>query len=72
MVKKDQPMIIISSSGMVENGHSKSWAKALLPCKNDAIYFIGYCGKNTLGNKIQNEHTLVKELIIFLISQNQI
>lgn len=57
MVKKDQPMIIISSSGMVENGHSKSWAKALLPCKNDAIYFIGYCGKNTLGNKIQNEHT---------------
>ena len=57
MVKKDQPMIIISSSGMVENGHAKSWAKALLPCKDDAIYFIGYCGKNTLGNKIQNEHT---------------
>lgn len=57
MVKKDQPMIIISSSGMVENGHAKSWAKALLPCKDDAIYFIGYCGKNTLGNKIQNEYT---------------
>ena len=41
MVKKDQPMIVISSSGMVENGHSKSWAKSLLPCKDDAIYFIG-------------------------------
>ena len=57
MVKKDQPMIIISSSGMLENGHSKSWCKSILPKKDDAIFFIGFCGKNTLGNRIQNENT---------------
>lgn len=57
MARKNQPMIIISSSGMVDNGHAKSWAESLLPNKNDAIFFIGYCGKNTLGNKIQNPDT---------------
>lgn len=57
MARKDQPMIIISSSGMVDNGHAKSWCASLLPNKNDAIFFIGYCGKNTLGNKIQNPDT---------------
>lgn len=57
MARKGQPMIIISSSGMVDNGHAKSWASSLLPNKNDAIFFIGYCGKNTLGNKIQNPDT---------------
>ena len=57
MARKNQPMIIISSSGMVDNGHAKSWAESLLPNKNDAIFFIGYCGKNTLGNKIQNTDT---------------
>lgn len=57
MAKKEQPMIIISSSGMVDNGHAKSWAKSLLTCRDDAIYFIGYCGKNTLGNRIQNPNT---------------
>lgn len=57
MVKKDQPMIIISSSGMVDNGHAKSWAKSLLSRKEDAIFFIGYCGTNTLGNRIQNPNT---------------
>lgn len=57
IARKEQPMIIISSSGMVENGHAKSWAASLLTNKNDAIFFIGYCGKNTLGNKIQNPDT---------------
>ena len=57
IVKKDQPMIIISSSGMIDNGHAKTWASSLLTNKNDAIFFIGYCGKNTLGNKIQNPDT---------------
>lgn len=57
IARKDQPMIIISSSGMVDNGHAKSWASSLLTNKNDAIYFIGYCGKNTLGEKIQNPNT---------------
>ena len=57
MVKKEQPMIIISSSGMVDNGHAKSWAKSLLGRTNDAIFFIGYCGQNTLGNRIQNPNT---------------
>lgn len=57
MVKKNQPMIIISSSGMIDNGHAKTWASSLLTNKNDAIFFIGYCGKNTLGNKIQNPDT---------------
>ncbi|MGL4801905.1 MAG: MBL fold metallo-hydrolase RNA specificity domain-containing protein [Cetobacterium sp.] len=56
LVRRDCPMIIISSSGMVDNGHSKDWAKSLLTRKGDTICFIGYCGKNTLGNKIQNEN----------------
>lgn len=57
MARKDQPMIIISSSGMVDQGHAKSWASSLLGNKNDRILFIGYCGQNTLGNKIQNPNT---------------
>lgn len=57
IARKGQPMIIISASGMVDNGHAKSWATSLLANKDDAIFFIGYCGKNTIGNKIQNPDT---------------
>lgn len=57
MARKSQPMIIISSSGMCDNGHAKSWASSLLTNKNDVIFFIGYCGGHTLGNKIQNTDT---------------
>lgn len=57
MKRKNQPLIVIASSGMCENGRSKYWCKDILPKKDDAIFFIGYCGKNTLGNRIQNENT---------------
>ena len=50
---KDNPAVIISSSGMMSAGHVTTYAKYLLPRQGDVIAFIGYCSPNTIGGKIQ-------------------
>lgn len=52
--EKDVPMVIISSSGMLSGGHSCTYAKYILPSRNDGIAFIGYCSPNTVGGRIQS------------------
>lgn len=52
--EKNVPAIIISSSGMLSGGHSCTYAKYILPSRNDGIAFIGYCSPNTVGGKIQS------------------
>lgn len=59
--KDDIPRIIISSSGFMEAGHVKIWASKILEDKNGIICFIGYGGKGTLADRIQNGN---KEVII--------
>ena len=51
---KSKPYVYLSSSGMVSAGHSTTYAKYLLPRKDDCICFVGYCGVGTNGNLIQN------------------
>ena len=55
VAKKDIPMVILSSSGMLNAGHSVTWAKSILENKNDCIIFTGFCHPRTIGGKILNE-----------------
>lgn len=50
-----KPKVILSSSGMLQAGRSVKWAQSILPCAEDAILFMGYCGQDTLGWKIKHE-----------------
>ena len=50
---KDNPYVFISSSGMLSAGHSTTYAKSILPRKQDCICFIGYNSPNTTGGLIQ-------------------
>lgn len=47
--------IVISSSGFMEAGHVREWAKHILGNKNDVICFVGYSGKGTLADRIINQ-----------------
>jgi metallo-beta-lactamase family protein len=49
----DKPKVIISSSGMMNQGRSKSWAKTILPNPCSTILFIGYSAMSTLASKIK-------------------
>ena len=49
------PKIIISSSGFMEAGHVREWAKHILGNKDDVICFVGYSGKGTLSDRIINQ-----------------
>lgn len=67
--EKDNPCVILSASGMMSSGHILTYAKSILPRKQDCICFIGYNSPNTLGGKIQqgdksvtidNENVLIR------------
>lgn len=62
MAKKNTPMIILSSSGMISAGRSVLWTEALLESKSDGILFIGYCGANTIGHKVMNSEFKTVEI----------
>ena len=49
------PRIIISSSGFMEAGHVREWAKHILGNKNACICFVGYGGSGTLADRIRNQ-----------------
>lgn len=49
------PKIILSSSGFMEAGHVREWAKHVLGNPNNVICFIGYTGNGTLADKIINQ-----------------
>jgi metallo-beta-lactamase family protein len=46
--------VILSSGGMLQSGRSVFWAQSIIPCSNDCILFMGYCGVNTLGYKLKH------------------
>lgn len=51
--KPTNPMVVLSSAGMLSGGKSVSWAKALLQDRNAHIMFCGYSSENTLASKIR-------------------
>ena len=51
--EKDNPCVILSASGMMSSGHILTYAKSILPRKQDCICFVGYSSQNTLACKIQ-------------------
>lgn len=48
------PRVILSSSGFMEAGHVREWAKHILSNPNNTICFVGYSGVGTLADKIRN------------------
>lgn len=48
----NSPCVYLSSSGMMSAGHVLTYAKSILPRKQDCIAFIGYCSPMTIGGKI--------------------
>lgn len=57
-----EPKIVISSSGMFENGRIVNHLKAMIEKKNCTIVLCGYQGEGTTGHQLQEES--VKEIKI--------
>ncbi|HWY32664.1 MAG TPA: MBL fold metallo-hydrolase, partial [Candidatus Acidoferrum sp.] len=49
---RQEPMIIISASGMCEGGRIRHHLKNNLGGEKNLVLFIGYCASGTLGNQI--------------------
>lgn len=49
----DYPCVILSSAGMLTAGHALTYAKSILPSKNDCMIFVGYASQLTTAGKIQ-------------------
>lgn len=47
------PAVILSSSGMLTNGRSRAYCKALLPNPNNTIVFCGFSVENSLASIIK-------------------
>lgn len=50
----NQPVVVLSSSGMMVKGRSTAWAHSMLPHENDRIVFCGYAAENSLAAIIKN------------------
>lgn len=48
-----EPMVILSSAGMMTGGRSVSWAKVFVPDTKSHIIFCGYSSQNTLASQIR-------------------
>ena len=53
MQASNEPLVVLSSAGMLSGGRSISWAKALIPDRNAHIIFCGYSSQNTLASQIR-------------------
>jgi len=59
LATKDETMIILSASGMMEGGFVREHAKHILPDPKSTILFVGYNGEGTLGRRIQDSNGMV-------------
>lgn len=56
---KDNPYVCLVSSGMLSAGHSTTYAKYILPKKQNCVAFIGYASPNTPAGLIQRGNKTV-------------
>jgi len=51
----NEPLIILSASGMMQAGRSVNWATNLLPNANNFIMFCGFAPEESLAGRIKND-----------------
>lgn len=54
IVNNKSPMVIVSSSGMLTKGRSKSYLKSILPDEDACVLFVGYSTEGSLSWKVKN------------------
>ena len=60
LVLSNEPCIILSSSGMCNNGRVKHHIKSLISNPNSTILFVGYAGEGTLADNLKKkENTII-------------
>ena len=52
--ESNEPLCVLSASGFMSAGRSKTWASKLLPNSNAHILYVGYSSLNSLASKIKN------------------
>lgn len=57
---RNEPMVIISSSGMAEAGRIKHHISNNVESSKNTILIVGYCEPNSLGGKLKSGHKEVK------------
>ena len=60
MIIQGDPAIIVATSGMLNGGPSVLYFKELCNNPNNALIFVSYQGKGTLGSKIQKGITEIQ------------
>lgn len=53
MQASHEPMVVLSSAGMMTGGRSVSWAKAIIPDPKAHIIFCGYSSESSLASQIR-------------------
>ena len=53
MQQSIQPMVLLSSAGMITGGRCVGWAKAMIPDPNAHIVFCGYSSENSVASQIR-------------------
>lgn len=53
MQQSNQPMVVLSSAGMITGGRCVGWAKAMIPDPNAHIIFCGYSSENSVASQIR-------------------
>lgn len=55
LVQSKEPCIILSSSGMCNNGRVKHHIKSIIEDENATILFVGYAGEGTLADNLKKK-----------------
>src|SRR5699024_7894471 len=53
MQASNEPLVVLSSAGMMTGGRSVSWAKAIIPDPKAHIIFCGYSSESSLASQIR-------------------
>lgn len=61
-MSRNEPCLVLSSSGMVQSGRSTIWAEKILGQTGSLILTVGYCAEGTTGRDIQDENKTVIEV----------
>lgn len=60
LISTRKPCVVITSSGMVQNGHSVDWVSSCIGCSRDLIMVVGYTPEGSILDKLLKGEKLVK------------